>query len=529
MTPKNSALDDAHGGQALDRAESDLGDRTPSANDARVSMLNHDLRAAMSDVLGGLRLIDPAGLTPELRTQIDRVRSSGEVLARLLEEILSDLYDAQRIAEGSGFPNLNLERFMHDLEMRWSGRATANKLSLDIKLARDLPRVIHVDRMALDRILSNLLGNAIKYAGQIGVQLEVSLLEDDELLVRISDDGPGFSDDAFAKLFEFAGRPEGASKPGTGLGLHIAKDLADKIGGRLCVSNAKPGGAVVSLILPRDVWKPPQMAGDTDEGLPDLQGAKILVAEDNETNQLLTSQMLDTLGAEFEVAPDGVEALNWLEREAFDLALIDIEMPRLNGIDTIRAVRSGPGREAKMPLVALTAYVLKSNRDAIYAAGADGIIAKPIMSIETFGHAIREHLDRPTSIGPHSKNVPPPSLDTPLLDYTRINELLGIAGPDTSNELLNRLKSDLTNVKDGLESAGPIKDSNAIRAETHVLISLSGAIGAIPLHHLATSLNAAAHQDDAALVQSLCRETTSMVQAVILKLAAKQEAINVKK
>ena len=81
MTPKNSALDDAHGGQALDRAESDLGDSTPSANDARVSMLNHDLRAAMSDVLGGLRLIDPAGLTPELRTQIDRVRSSGEVLA----------------------------------------------------------------------------------------------------------------------------------------------------------------------------------------------------------------------------------------------------------------------------------------------------------------------------------------------------------------------------------------------------------------------------------------------------------------
>jgi len=90
------------------------------------------------------------------------------------------------------------------------------------------------------------------------------------------------------------------------------------------------------------------------------------------------------------------------------------------------------------------------------------------MSIETFGRAIREHLDRPTSIGPHAKDVPPPSEDTPLLDCTRINELLGIAGPDTSNELLNRLKSDLTNVKDGLESAGPIKDSNAIRAETHV-------------------------------------------------------------
>jgi two-component system, OmpR family, aerobic respiration control sensor histidine kinase ArcB len=491
-------------------------------------MLNHDLRAAMSDVLGGLRLIDAAGLTPELRAQIDRVRSSGEVLARLLEETLSDLYDAQRIVEGSGFPNLNLERFIHDLEMRWSGRATANKLSLDIKLALDLPPVIQVDRMALDRILSNLLGNAIKYAGQIGVQLEVDLLEDDELRMRISDDGPGFSDDALAKLFEFAGRPQCASKPGTGLGLHIAKDLADKIGGQLCVANARTGGAVISLTLPRGTWKPPQMVGDTDKDLPDLRGAKILVAEDNETNQLLTTQMLDTLGAEFEIAPDGVEALHWLEREAFDLALIDIEMPRLNGIETIRSVRAGPGHEAKMPLVALTGYVLKSNRDAIYAAGADGIIAKPIMSIETFGRAIREYLDRSTSIGPNSRDLPPPSLDTPIIDCTRMNELIAIAGPDTSNELLNRLKSDMTNVKDGLERAGPIKDSDAIRAETHVLISLSGAIGAVPLYHLATSLNAAAHQDDAALVQSLCRETTSMVQAVILKIAAKQEAINVK-
>ena len=522
-------MENAPSDQALNRAEDDLGNLSPSANDARVWMLNHDLRSAMSDVLGGLRLIDCAGLTPELRAQIDRVRSSGEVLARLLEEVLNGMYDARQIVEASALPNLNLERFIHDLEMRWSGRATANKLSLDINLARDLPRVIQVNRMALDRILSNLLSNAIKYAGHIGVQLEVDLIKDDALRIRISDDGPGFSDEALAKLFQFAGRPDSNSKPGTGVGLHIAKDLADKIGGQLGVSNTKNGGAVASLTLPVAAWKPTHLAGDLDEGLPDLQGAKILVAEDNETNQLLTSQMLDTLGAEFEVAPDGVEALNWLEREDFDLALIDIEMPRLNGIDTIRAIRAGPGRQANMPLVALTAYVLKSNRNAIYAAGADGIIAKPIMSIETFGHAIREHLKRGNSSGRNPAEIAPPSLDTPILDFTRMTELIAIAGPDTSNELLDRLKSDLKNVMGGLEKADPVRDIDVIKAETHVLISLSGAIGAVPLHHLANSLNAAAHKDDAASLQSLCRETTSMVQAVLLTLATQQEALNVKK
>lgn len=499
--------------------------RTQSTHDARVSMLTHDVRAAMSDVLGGLRLIDASDLSPELRAQIERVRSSGEGLARLLEEALTGMYDAPATPT-KPLSNLNLERFLHDLEMRWSGRATANGLTLKISAASDLPRIICVDRMAVDRILSNLLGNAIKYAGQEGVTLKIDRLEEDELRLRVSDDGPGFSDAALAQLFQYAGRPEGSLQPGTGLGLHIAKDLADRIGGQLSVSNGENGGAEVTLILPRDTWMPPHLAESDDTGLPDLKGAKILVAEDNETNQLLTAQMLETLGAEYEIAPNGVEALNWLEREHFDLALIDIEMPLLNGIDVIRAVRAGPGGEARLPLIALTAYVLKTDRDAIYAAGADGIIAKPIMSVETFGRALSDHIERiPLTDATQTVSLTV-DLDTPILDCNRMTELLGIAGPGTARELLTRLTSDLERVRRQLLVACPVSDIDTIRAETHVLISLAGAIGAQPLHRLAVALNSTAHRSDALNLRGLCRETTAMTQAVLIRLTKKLKSMD---
>jgi len=488
-------------------------------------MLTHDVRAAMSDVLGGLRLIDASGLSPELRAQIDRVRSSGEGLARILEEALIGMYEAPS-TPSKPLSNLNLERFLHDMEMRWSGRATANGLSLRISMADDLPLIIYVNRMAVDRILSNLLGNAIKYAAQEGVTLKIDRLEEDELRLRVTDDGPGFSNASLAQLFQYAGRPKGSVQPGTGLGLHIAKDLADRIGGRLSVSNGENGGAEVTLVLPRASWMPPHLAESDDTGLPNLKGAKILVAEDNETNQLLTAQMLETLGAEYEIAPNGVEALNWLEREHFDLALIDIEMPLLNGIEVMRAVRAGPEGEAYLPLIALTAYVLKTDRDAIYAAGADGIIAKPIMSVETFGRALANHMERIPITDANQAVALTIDLDTPILDCNRMTELLNIAGPDTARELLNRLSTDLERVRAQLLAACSASDIDTIRAETHVLISLAGAIGAHPLHRLAVALNSTAHRSDALNLRALCRETTTMIQAVLIRLIDKLESLD---
>lgn len=503
---------------------------TPPATDAerisdfapseRISLLNHDIRAAMSDVIGGLRLVDPDTLTGQTRTQLDRVRSSGEVLARLLEEALSYIDDSSPLA--ATHRNLNLERFLHDLDMRWTGRAKAHGVQFSLKALPNVPQVICTDRMALDRILGNLLSNALKYAGPKGVEMRVGLNAAQEVQVCIRDDGPGFSDAALSRLFEFAARPRDAAQPGSGLGLRIAKELSDHLDGNLSVVNLPEGGAKVTLRLPRAAWELAS-PGAVAEDLPDLTGLKVLVADDNETNQLLTGKMLEIMGAEYEIAPDGIEALNWLEREDFDIALIDMEMPKLNGIEVMRAFRARPGPPSPMPLIALTAYVLKTNRDAIFNAGADGIIAKPILDIASFGQAIATHLAAVPPQGDAPVEITLPDLaQADRVDCRRMDELMEIAGPGSALDLLDRLVSDLGRVHSHLAAAASETDRAVIRAESHVLISLSGAIGADGLYQLALALNGAAHRNDAAAIQTLTSHTVEALAGVLTRVRKKR-------
>ena len=459
---------------------------------ARLSLLGHDLRAAVSDIIGGLRLIDHSAMDHGTGLQLERVRTAGEVLARLLEEAFSAMGAEPDISAPA---NVQMTRFLYDVEMRWSGRARENGLAFHVAVAPDLPKVLALDRIALERVLANILSNAIKYTDAGTVRLDVTLSDTGSIRMEVRDEGPGFSQDALERLYQYAGRPDNCCKPGHGLGLHISKDMAGRLGGTLEVANLPDGGAAVAIVLPPDCWSAPHP--ETTSPLPDLSRLKVLVAEDNATNQALIGHMLSAMGAEFEIAADGVEALHWLEREDFDLLLIDIEMPRLSGIDVIRSLRGKSCLHARMPIIAATAYVLRSNRDAIYAAGADAILAKPLPNIATFGQAIASVMARNTDDRAGGCAVAGSSDEKVELNRATFEHLLGIAGPDGTKELLDRVHSDLRRAERGLIAGLTETDFAAIRADTHVLISLAGAVGAERLQCLAEAMNAAAHSRDA--------------------------------
>jgi len=481
-----------------------------SADAGNMNLLGHDVRAAVSDIIGGLRLIDQEGMDPATRLQLERVRTSSETLARLLEEAMTVLF-----GEEAAFPraksNVQLDRFFYDIEMRWSGRATAKGLVLECHRDDDLPQVLTVDRISLDRILSNILSNAIKYTDHGRVRMDLGLGATGGLRVDVTDQGPGFSADALDRLFQYQGRPEGTGKPGQGLGMHISKYLSGSLGGTIGVENLDGGGARVTLELPPSVFS--SGARDDHPDLPDLSRTKVLLAEDSETNQLVLGQMLRQLGAEFETASDGVQALNWLEREAFDLALIDIEMPRLGGIDVIRTVRADDRIYSRMPIVAITAYVLRANRDAIYAAGADAILAKPIVSLETFGRAITNVLRRSALTDVEAAI----RVEEGLAEFNRdcFDRLIEVAGPDASRELLIRLAADLRNCERNLVAGLAERDMTKIRAETHVLIALAGAVGAERLSGLAQNLNAIAHRQSEGDIATLGDECLGQLDRLI--------------
>ncbi len=476
----------------------------------RAALLGHDIGNAVSDILGGLALADLAPLDAPSRQQLQRVRSAGEQLARLSDEVLALIAgDAPTGRAGGGS---RLPAFLDDIEARWAPHARGRGLRFTVERAADLPAVIGIDRTALERILANLIGNAMKHTVSGEVTLSVGMQRRETLTLTVRDTGPGISDAAMAQLFEAGGRAPQSDTPGSGLGLHIVRDLARKIGARMDVANRAGGGAEVALRLPRAAWAP----GVTVRGpaaLPDLTGFDVLVAEDNQTNQLLLRQMLETLGAAPRLAEDGQAAQALLESADFDLALIDIEMPRLSGLDVIRGVRrheTRMRRAAPLPILAITAYVLNANRVEIYDAGADGILAKPIMSIESFGEAIgavlkgRDHAES----GPETGNAP-------AFSTLHLDRLLALAGDENGAELLSRLTQDFRTVRTGVQAGLSEPDFALLRARTHVLISLAGAIGADQLQSMAETLNRAAHDRDSGRAAETGRQVVRQIGSVL--------------
>lgn len=230
-----------------------------------------------------------------------------------------------------------------------------------------------------------------------------------------------------------------------------------------------------------------------------LSGVRVLLAEDNPTNQLVAGQMLESLGATVTLARDGAEALEIVGRESFDVALVDIEMPRISGLEVIRTIRAAPGPLARLPMVALTAYVMREHRAAIEAAGADGIIAKPILSIEQFGADIRRFMRRRG--GPEA-GLAEPEAGGAVIDRDIYGALAQAIGAAAMTELLEKVDADIRAARERLSRGLGARDLEAVRAATHILVSVAGAVGARQVQEGAKRMNTAAHRGDAAAVES---------------------------
>ena len=502
----------------------------------RLALVSHDIRSALSDVVGGLDLVETSGLDPDSRLQLERARAAGETLARLVDDAVAALTYGQapaRLARVGRAPDtVVLSDLVRDLERRWSGHAAANGLVLRIDLSPDVPLAATIAAGPIERLLSNLLDNALKYAERGVIVLSIGLDAEGALRFAVQDEGPGFSDTSLARLFRLGGRPPDSPQPGTGMGLHIAKSLADQMGGRIEAGNRRAeadwespdghspdghspdgpstdadtlSGACVAFVLPARRWQPDGLEPDDDTPvLPDLTGRRVLVADDSGVNQAVLARMLGRLGARVDTVDDGGAALRALRRGGYDLAILDIHMPHRSGIEVIAETRRLPGASGRVPILAATAYVLQGQREAIYAAGADGLIAKPVVSLAALGEAIarlgqetRTWLPaRPaTDASPHpGPDETETAQETPVAP--RLGHLLALAGPDEAGELIDRLAADLERSAETLADATDRGDSHGVRAATHVLISLTGAVGAGQLQRDMEAANAAAHRDD---------------------------------
>lgn len=448
----------------------------------RSAHLAHDIRAALSDVIGGLRLIDPEACDASTVEQLGRIQSAVELLGHLVDELLDDGEADPASPERPG--NLNLRRFLGEEIRRWRG--AARPLGATVQLVREpaVPEVVQLDGLRLRRVMSNLMGNALRHAPGCEITLRVALDARDALVLSVEDDGDGIPAHLLPNLFDASVRRD--DSPGTGLGLQIAADHAEGIGARLSAENRAQGGACVTLAIPAAVWRRAERPAGAE--MPDLSGSRILVADDSATNRLLVRAMLERLGAECETAGDGIEALNWLSRERFDLALVDVEMPLLDGIEVLRSerLRQARGVAPPMAMVAMTAHAIGPKADAIVEAGADGILGKPLGGVAEFGRAIANFLAEAPDPAAWQPECAPP------LSAATLSELMLAAGPEYQETLVERLKSDLSQVESRLALALARGDLTEVHAQTHVLLSLTATIGGLPAQEAARHLNRAA-------------------------------------
>ncbi|GLS86751.1 hypothetical protein GCM10010873_17250 [Cypionkella aquatica] len=480
----------------------------PQTPPADITLLGHDLRAALSEVIGGLRLIDPHQLPSEPRLHIARTRAASEALALLMEQALVLLLDDPQ----SRAPSLQTHALLQSLQLRWTARA--HQLGLEFQLhATDLPAELALDGVVVERVLSNLLNNAIKYADTGCISCDLRLVEQSgpALQITVQDQGKGFSADTLSRLYSCGNRGEHHNTPGSGMGLHIVWQMVTHAGGGISASNHAKGGAQIVVHLPlasATAFPPqPQTAKPMKPNLQVLANLRLLVADDSETGRLVLAHQLTSQGASVTTVADGQQAIQALQQQSFDALLIDIEMPQMNGLEVIGHIRSSAGAQAKLPVLAITAYQLRANKTAILAAGADGLLCKPVLDAQALADAVRQVLHR---------NAPAQNL-APQIEPAQLQQLLSMAGPAVAAELLEHLLQDLRATERGLLAASHGPDWTTLRRHTHVMIALAGTAGATQLHQLAQALNQLAHQPapDRGTFRTLLPQALEQLDALI--------------
>lgn len=486
----------------------------------RYEMLSHDLRTAVGGVTGNLGQLKLDTLSPENKALIEAACESASMIQRFLDDLESSFEANDEDTPPLQVAIFAIEDLIARISAQWTPLTSAKGFDLNFISSEPETTLVATDLHRLKRIVGNALQNAIKYGSGGALTVEMRKSTGNDALIIIGDEGPGFSPKALEILFTYSGRPADSEHAGRGLGLYIAKTLVQEMGGEIGARNKPSGGAEVTISIP-NMFSPinsgDQQASSVailpNAALPDLSGFKILLAEDNVTNQIVVAQMLEAMGAKFTVASDGIEGLDQIEAEDYDLALVDIEMPRLSGLDLIRQVRGRSDKKATLPLVAFTAYAMREHRYKIAEAGADGLIAKPVTGIEDLGNSILQYLPKKGAVKPSGS--PQSDKEILIVDEDAYARLEVSIGTENMAELLKRVEEDLCDVRSKLIKSVEHDQIDFAQRASHVLISVAGAIGATPLQQTAQRLNTQCHSENANALESTTRECLNGIDSLL--------------
>ncbi|MEJ2226881.1 MAG: ATP-binding protein [Alphaproteobacteria bacterium] len=370
------------------RKAAENANKTKSAFLASVS---HEIRTPLNGILGmGQVLLADQELNPSLRDGLETIMDSGNILMSLLNDVL----DMSKIEAGKleiAFEEGDLWHTFKAVHTLFLPRAEERGISLELNIADDVPKRMRFDITRVRQCISNLVSNAIKFTtfGNVSVNVTLQTQGNGEILVAaaVTDTGIGISDGTLDRLFsEFSQADASTTRRygGTGLGLAITRKLARMMGGDVTVDSVFGEGSTFTLAFHAEAIAQSEapviapLTGEDGQQAPVLQDVRVLLADDNAINRKVGTMLLTPFGAEISEAVNGKDVLEKLEQQPFDIILLDVHMPVMDGLEAISHIRASAEPWRDIAVIALTADAMSGDREKMLAAGMDGYIPKPI-------------------------------------------------------------------------------------------------------------------------------------------------------
>lgn len=364
-------------------------DKANAANDAKsnfLGVISHELRTPMNGVLGAAQLLGATRLEDTQREYLTIIRNSGDNLLSLLNDIL----DMTKIEAGKmtfDVVDISVEDLQRRVVGPFQAQAEAKGLDFETRLEGDLPSVVRGDPLRVCQVIHNLLSNAVKFtdAGTVTYRVEGRRVADQRVrfAFSVTDSGAGISPDDLQRLFQPFTQVDASSTRrfgGTGLGLTISRRLANIMGGDISVTSELGKGSTFTFTVEAEVveWQRVVAEEVAVEEVEDARALSVLVVEDHPVNRMILEAWMSSAGHASTSAENGQIAVDVAAGQAFDLIVMDVNMPVMDGLSATRAIRAGGGANAQTPIVVLSASARAEDHQAGLDAGADAYLNKPI-------------------------------------------------------------------------------------------------------------------------------------------------------